>query len=94
MAFARELIESAEYSAGLQALGDPGRLDDALRGVYWALATNPDVYEVVRGFKDIRIIKTDPLGGVPALRIWFRIDEGGHHVHLELIESIEQADEA
>lgn len=94
MAFARELIESAVYTAALKALGDPERLDDALSGAYWALATNPEVYEVVKGLRDIRILKTDPLGGVPALRIWFRIDEGGHHVHLEMIEAVEQADEA
>lgn len=94
MAFARELIESSSYSAALKALGDPERLDDALNGAYWALATNPEVYEVVKGFRDIRILKTDPLGGVPALRLWFRVDERGQHVHLELIEAVEQADEA
>lgn len=88
----RELIESTVFTAGLKALGDPKRIDDALRGVYWGLATRPDVYDIVKGFKEIRMLKLDPLGGLPALRIWFRIDKNGRQVHLEFIEAIEPAD--
>lgn len=93
MFFARELIESAAYSASLSALGNPERLDDALRGAYWALSTNPEVYEINKGLRDVRVLKTAPLGGLPSYRIWFRIDEGGQHVHLEDIDVVEQ-DEA
>ena len=85
----RTLIESAEYTAQLTALGNPERLDDVLCGVSWALSTNPEIYDIVRGFQDIRLLKTDSFPGAPALRIWFRIDENGQHVHLEAIEAIE-----
>lgn len=85
----RTLIESQRYRESLAALGDPERLDDVLRGVMWALSTNPDVYEVVNGMKDIRLLKTDIFPGAPSLRIWFRIDENGQHVHLEEIEALE-----
>jgi len=91
--FARELIESAAYTASLKALGNPERLDDALRGAYWALSTNPEAYEISKGLKDVRVLKTAPRGGLPPYRIWFRIDENGQHVHLEDIDPIEQ-DEA
>lgn len=90
MTLARTIIESDIYKQGLAALGSPERLDDALTGVYWALSTNPEVYEVVKGFRDIRLLKTDALGGLPELRIWFRVDEDGSHVHLEHIESVEE----
>jgi hypothetical protein len=87
----RELIEGAHFAAALTEIGDIKRIDDVLAGVYWALSTNPEAYEVVKGFADIRLLKTDPLGGLPAFRIWFRIDENGQHVHLEYIEPIAEA---
>jgi hypothetical protein len=87
----REVIESATFTTALGELGDIRRLDEVLTGVYWALSTNPEVYEVVKGFQDIRLLKTDPLGGLPGFRIWFRIDENGQHVHLEHIEPIAEA---
>jgi hypothetical protein len=86
----REIIESSEFTQQLLTIGDVERLDDALTGVYWALSTNPEVYDVVRGFRDIRLLKTDAIGDVPALRIWFRIDENGKHVHLEYIEVVSE----
>lgn len=87
----RELVESEAYTNALAGLGPMERIDDALTGVYWALSTNPEVYDVVRGFRDMRLLKTDALGGLPAFRIWFRIDEDGQHVHLEFIEPIPEA---
>ncbi len=86
----RTLIESDRYREQLAALGDARRMDDLLRGVTWALSVNPEVYAVVKGMKDIRLIKTDEFPGAPALRVWFRIDEDGQHVHLEEIEAVEQ----
>ena len=73
----RELIESVSFTAALDEIGDIKRLDEVLTGAYWALSTNPEVYDVVNGFADIRLLKTDPLGGLPGFRIWFRIDENG-----------------
>lgn len=89
MLLSRTLIESAIYEAGLRRLGQQERLDEALTAIYWALSTNPEVYDVVKGFRDIRLLKTDGLAGLPPLRIWFRIDEDGQHVHLEHIEANE-----
>ena len=86
----RTLIHDHTYTAALAALSQNlRRLDDALVGVEWALATNPEVYDVMRGTAYTRILKTDALGGLPPLRIWFRIDEQGQHVHLLYIEIID-----
>ncbi len=87
----RTLIHEVTYTAALRELGtDIRRIDDALTGVEWALSTNPEVYDVVKGTQDTRLLKTDALGGLPPLRVWFRIDENGHDVHLDYIETIEQ----
>jgi hypothetical protein len=88
----RQLIESKEFSEQAAALGNLPRLDDALVGVTWALSTNPEVFDVVKGMKDVRMLKTDPHAGLPPFRIWFRIDENGQHVHLLAIEAIAVAE--
>lgn len=89
----RELVESVPYTAQVLALGGFERLDDALTGVCWALSTNPEIFDIVKGFKDIRLIKTDALGGLPALRVWFRIDTVTEKVYLEYIEAIPEDDD-
>lgn len=89
----RTLVESADYSRQLATLSDLQRLDDALVGVCWALSTNPEVYETVKGMYDVRLLKTDPLGGLPPLRIWFKIDDDDQSVHLLYIEPIADDDE-
>ena len=63
------------------------RWDDALLGITWALAHNPHVYPVVQGMRDIRLLKTDQAGDVPALRIWFRIDEPTERVDLLFLDA-------
>jgi hypothetical protein len=84
----RNLIESAGYTDGLAAIGDPRVIDNALTALTWALSTNPEAFPVVPGMADIRLAKTDPAIGtpIPRIRVWFRIDENGQHVHLEHIE--------
>ena len=81
------LVETPEYARRCAALVHP-RLDEVLRGVKWALSTNPAAFPVVPGFADIRIAKTDPIefgpSAMPRLRIWFRIDR--QRVFLEYIE--------
>ena len=87
----RTLIHENTYRRALAELGtDLRRLDDALVGVEWAVATNPEVYDVVKGTTDTRVLKTDALGGLPPLRIWFRIDAQGQRVHLLYIEAVDQ----
>lgn len=88
----RTLIESKAYAEQLTALGGAERLDDILRLALWALTENPEVFDIVKGFKDIRLLKTDAIGVALPFRIWFRIDEGGEHVHLEYIEAVEESD--
>jgi hypothetical protein len=84
----RQLIESTAYTACLAELGDVGVIDDALTGIMWALSINPEAFPIVPGMLDIRLAKTDPEMGtpVPRIRVWFRIDENGEHVHLEHVE--------
>ena len=87
----RTLIHEQTYVAALKELGpDLKRLDEALTGVEWALGANPEVDDIVKGTRDTRLLKTDALGGLPPLRVWFRVDEDGQHVHLEYIEAVEQ----
>lgn len=88
----RTLVHEPTYAYALQVFGkDIQRLDEALTGVEWALSTNPEVYDVVKGTVSTRLLKTDALGGLPPLRIWFRINEDGNRVHLDYIEAIEEA---
>lgn len=88
MARQRQLIESLSYTDGLAALGDTRVIDDALTALIWALSIKPEAFPVVPGMADIRLAKTDPQMGtpIPRIRIWFRIDEDGQHVHLEHVE--------
>lgn len=64
-------------------------MDEVLCSVTWALCTKPEVYDVIRGVRDMRLLKTRSFPGAPSLRIWFRIDEDGQHVHLEEVEAVE-----
>lgn len=84
----RQLVESLNFTACLAELGDTRVIDAALTGLTWALSTNPEAFPIVPGMADIRLAKTDPLAGtpVPRIRVWFRIDGGGHKVHLEHVE--------
>lgn len=83
-----ELIESQEFTAQLRILGDLARIDDALAGVYWALSSNPEVYD--RAWGEIRLLKTEPFGGLPPLNVFFRLDDGV--VHLLYLEPAENGD--
>ena len=67
----RTVRESTLFTECLAAFGDMKRVDDALCGVVFALARKPEVYDSVVG--DVRLVKTAPLGGMPALSIRFTI---------------------
>ena len=49
----RTLVETDDFTNQLHELGDLARLDDALTGVYWALSTKPEVYDIAH--RDIRV---------------------------------------
>lgn len=71
MALHRTIRESALFTESLAALGDMQRADDAMSGVVWALSRKPEAYDPV--FQDVRLLKTDPLGDMPALSVRFKI---------------------
>ena len=52
------------------------------------MSRNPDDFDVIEGLKDVRTLKTDPLGGLPCFRVWFRICDGDQTVELLDIEPI------
>ena len=84
----RELIEEPEFTDQLRVLGDLARIDDALAGVSWALSSNPEVYD--RAWGEIRLLKTEPFGGLPPLNVFFSI--GDDAVHLLYVEPTENDD--
>lgn len=68
----REIVESNEFFAQLQSLGDIERVDDALSAAYWALSRTPENYPCI--FRDIRMLKTYGTGELPPLSVRFRLE--------------------
>jgi len=84
---ARTLVETDQYAAELASLGNIRRLDEALRGLMWSLATKPEEWEQIPGMR-LRLAKTDAFANAPpGLRIWFVIEDD--KVHLLSIEAEE-----
>lgn len=54
---------------------DVERLDEQLEGVMWTIARDPESCHNIPRTR-LRIIKTDPFPGAPALRIYFTVDDG------------------
>lgn len=83
----RELVFEHAYDDACEKYGGIQRFDDVLRGVYWALATNPYCYDVVVGMKETRLMLTRQLDGTPGFRIWFRV-ASDDKVHLLMLEPL------
>lgn len=73
------LVDDPDYARQAEQIADIQRLDDALNGLMWAIANNPEVYDVIidtdppiRIAKSNRIITLD--GDISTLRIWFSVD--------------------
>jgi len=66
---------------------DAARLDEQLRGVEWAVATNPEELPLIQG-TSLRLIKTEPFPNAPPLRIFFTIDDA-HYCTLQYVERVE-----
>ena len=49
------LREADGFRESVEALGDYQRLDDATIGLYEILCSNPEIYPVVEGMKDVRL---------------------------------------
>jgi hypothetical protein len=73
----RDLVEHTGFLEQLSSLGDVKFLDNALRGVTWAISVGAEDFDLVPGWSTLRIAKTDQfdLAGVPALCIYFRIKD-------------------
>lgn len=69
----RVLVESKEYAEAFTKIGDAERLDSALDGLTWMIATNPGDFPFVPGVQNIRLAKTDPIKDLPRLIIWFSV---------------------
>jgi hypothetical protein len=68
------------------------RCDDLLNGVEWGISVNPTAHKLIPGTM-IRIVKTEPFPGAPALRIYFAIDKDDHHCTIYEVHRIEEYDE-
>jgi hypothetical protein len=82
----RQVFETNSFTEQLAAIGDIKRLDEAIASVQLILTENAEVYPVVRGYQKIRIAKTNEVGPVPPLTIWFMIDADDDSVLLLYIE--------
>ncbi len=71
----RGIREEESYQGCCARLGlDAQRLDDILIGVTFSLARDPDQFEQIRGTR-FRILLVDAWPGLPALRIYFVVEE-------------------
>lgn len=67
----REIREEPKFREQLDAIAvDHKRIDEVLRGVYYALSVQPDNFPVISG-TPFSFIKTDPYPDAPAIRIVF-----------------------
>lgn len=92
---ARTVRYDATFDRQLKELlkrSDTWRLNDVLRGVEWAIATNPRAHPRV-DTTDIRIVKTDHYDGAPPMRIYFSIDADDHHCSVFEIHEAEHYEE-
>lgn len=71
----RTIIESQLFSSDRDALGiDIRRLDEALFGVTWSLARNPEIGRET-DVEDIQAIGIREVGGLPPLLVYYTWNE-------------------
>jgi hypothetical protein len=69
----RTLNPFTVYLNAVAPIAQQHDLTEVLAGVYWALKNNAEDFPVIPGYKTLRMVKTDPVRGIPPLRIIFRI---------------------
>lgn len=84
----RQILETHHFTEQLAALGDIARLDEAIAAVQLILTNDAEIYPVVRGYEKTRLAKTKAVGRVPALNIWFMIDDDDTSVLLLYVEPV------
>lgn len=84
----RQVLETKAFTEQLGKLGDIERLDEALAAVQLILTENAEIYPVVRGYEKTRLAKTNAVDDVPALNIWFMIDDDNDQVVMLYVEPV------
>lgn len=83
----RSVKESGTYEAERDRIAPRvQRFDEVMRGVYWALASRPQMYPAIAPDSAIHVLKTADFGDIPALRIFFTFSDS--HTALLWIEVI------
>ena len=85
-----ELVQAEGFEGSIKAFGNYRRLDDATVALADVLCSNPEIYPVIEGMRDVRLCLTDYSGDVPAARWWFRIS--GNQIEHLWVERIEDRD--
>jgi hypothetical protein len=73
----RTLVEHPGFTKQLATLGDVRFADRILSGVTWGISTFAEEFDLVPGYHELRIAKTDEFdsteGSTVPLRIYFKI---------------------
>lgn len=79
----RTLIHTDNYEQQCEQLGGYTRMEQVHAGIEWAISKRPEVYDVIDGTEDIRLLKT-----ISGLGVWFRIidDETVELLHIEKLQ--------
>jgi len=78
------LLKPPEFTKQLETLGDIRELDESLRALMWGIQTQAEKFQLVPGFRTLRMAKEWNL----KLRIIFQIQGG--QVLLKWIERIDE----
>ena len=87
----RNLRESASFAEAVEILGGAEIIDEAMESLVLAIAARPEIFDIIPGFKSLRMAKTDPIThsdhDIPPCRLTFRIVDD-ENVELLWIEQI------
>lgn len=84
----RQVFESRVFTEQLGKIGAIERLDEALGAVQLLLTNNAEVCPVLKGYSKTRLAKTKAVDEVPALNIWFMIEDETDSVILMWVEAV------
>lgn len=88
----RQVLETRWFTQQLEAIGPIERLDEAIGAVQLILTYNAEVYPVLKGYKRTRLAKTKAVDDVPALDVWFIIEDETNSVLLLYVEAVPSAE--
>jgi hypothetical protein len=82
----RDVREEPSFESACKQLGNPAKLDEALRALYWDLARSPESWPAV--FEDVHFAYTESgAWDLPGrFSVWYTFDDEVVHLwHVELI---------